>query len=146
MAFPVADLIPLLPHPAAACHPFPGFALFDPLRYNSGICIIHFIIREVTAMLKSSDLFHIPFYNKSPYTGSRNGMRFYIEKTVEDDTPLFKVWIFPGPFCFEKTLEDQKESVTFPFTEESLPLICNWLNSRYEERASYWNAHKSPVL
>ncbi len=94
-------------------------------------------------MLKSSDLFHIPFYNKSPYTGSMNGMRYYIEKASADDTDVFQVWIFPGPFCFDKTAEDLKQSKTFPFTEESIPVIADWLNKQYEERAGYWNQHKS---
>lgn len=94
-------------------------------------------------MLKSSDLFHIPFYKKTHYTGSMSGMRFYIEKVDENETSFFKVWIFPGPYCFEKTEDHLKESATFPFSEESLPLISDWLNSQYEKRISYWNQHKA---
>ena len=81
-------------------------------------------------MLKSSDLFHIPFYQKSPYTGSMNGMRFYIEKSEKDVTPVLLVWIFPGPYCFEKTDDSLKESKAFPFCEESIAKIADWLNSR----------------
>lgn len=90
-------------------------------------------------MLKSSDLFHIPFYEKSRYTGSIKGMRYCIEKSGEDGGEVFKVWIYPGPYCFEKTAGSLKESITFPFTEESIPLIAGWLNSQYEERAAYWS-------
>ncbi len=96
-------------------------------------------------MLKSSDLFHIPFYNKTHYTGSLEGMRFYIEKSGEGNDAVFQVWIFPGPFCFEKTPDTQKESTSFPFTEESIPQICDWLNARYQERSSFWNSHKALI-
>lgn len=92
-------------------------------------------------MLKSSDLFHPAFYKKSAYTGSMKGMRYYIEKSSENETDIFKVWIFPGPFCFEKTDPSQKECQTFPFTEESIPLIAEWLNQQYETRADFWNKH-----
>ncbi len=94
-------------------------------------------------MLKGSDLFHIPFYKKSPYTGSMNGMRFYIEKASENDTDIFRVWIFPGPYCFEKTASELKQSKTFAFTEESIPVIAEWLNGQYEERRAYWMQHTS---
>ncbi|MDE7313153.1 MAG: GNAT family acetyltransferase [Eubacterium sp.] len=94
-------------------------------------------------MIKSSDLFHIPFYKKSPYTGSLEGMRFYIEKTQENETDVFQVWIFPGPYCFAKTADSLKQSVTFPFTEESLAKIADWLNEQYTKRSAYWNQHKS---
>ncbi len=94
-------------------------------------------------MLTSSDLFHIPFYKKSPYTGSIEGMRFTIEKAQEGDTDVFRVWIFPGPFCFEKTADNVKESQIFPFTEYSIAKIADWLNTQYTQRQRYWNQHKS---
>lgn len=94
-------------------------------------------------MLKSADLFHLPFYKKSPYTGSMKGMRYYIEKAQENDTDIFRVWIFPGPYCFEKTADSQKESKTFAFSEESIACIADWLNEQYTKRQDYWNQHRS---
>ncbi len=94
-------------------------------------------------MLKSSDLYHLAFYQKSNYTGSIDGMRYYIGKDAAAEPPVFRVWIFPGPFCFEKTADDVKESKTFPFTEDSIPLIASWLNTQYHTRADYWHMHKS---
>lgn len=93
--------------------------------------------------IKSSDLFHLPFYKKSPYSGSRSGMRFYIEKATEDDADVLRVWIFPGPLCFEKTADDLRQSKTFAFSEESIPDIADWLNDQYAQRQDYWNRHKS---
>jgi len=94
-------------------------------------------------MIKSSDLFHIPFYDKARFTGSCGGMRFCIEKITEDDTPRLKAWIYPGPLCFDKTPDEQKESELFEFSEDGLSLIADWLNSQYESRTDYWNRHKS---
>lgn len=96
-------------------------------------------------MLKSSDLFHIPYYNKTKFTGSISGMRYSIEKATEGDATVFKVWVFPGPFCFEKTADDVKYYQTFEFEEESLPKIADWLNKQYESRADDWNKHKSLI-
>ncbi len=94
-------------------------------------------------MLKASDLFHLSYYQKAHFTGSIRGMRYYIEKADLDGTPLFRVWIFPGPFCFDKTDCAQKESKLFAFEEASLPLIADWLNEQYETRADFWNQHRS---
>ena len=44
-------------------------------------------------MIQRKDLFSIPFYNKTQYTGSHLGMRYRIEKHVEDDsTTLLATW------------------------------------------------------
>lgn len=94
-------------------------------------------------MIKSTDLFHLSFYKKSPYSGSLKGMRFYIKKAEENDTAIFQVWIFPGPLCFEKTADHLKQSHTFAFTEESIPLIAEWLNEQYANKQDYWNQHTS---
>lgn len=96
-------------------------------------------------MLKSSDLFHISYYNKTHFTGSISGMRYYIEKAADNDVSVFKVWVFPGPFCFEKTADDVKYCKIFNFEEESLSEIANWLNGQYEERADEWNKYKSLI-
>ncbi len=96
-------------------------------------------------MVTSADLFHLPYYNKATYTGSICGMRYYIEKTAENETPVLRAWIFPGPFCFAKTQDSQKESKTFAFAEESLPAIASWLNEQYEQRASYWQEHTALI-
>ena len=59
-------------------------------------------------MIQRKDLFSIPFYNKTQYTGSNLGMRYRIEKHVEDDsTTLLATW-WPGPYCFTATPDEQK--------------------------------------
>ena len=43
---------------------------------------------------------------KMPYSGSYHGMRYYL--TVEDN--VLKTYVYPEPFCFEKTPEEQKKA------------------------------------
>ena len=73
-------------------------------------------------MIQRKDLFSIPFYNKTQYTGSNLGMRYRIEKHVEDDsTTLLATW-WPGPYCFE-------------YSDEGIGQACDWLNQVYTEDA-----------
>ncbi|MBR1390705.1 MAG: hypothetical protein IJ567_04555 [Lachnospiraceae bacterium] len=94
-------------------------------------------------MIKRSDLFSIPFYKKSAFTGSDQGMRYRIERIDrEEAAPLLKATYWPGPYAFAATPEEQKKSDTFPFTDEGIGLACDWLNERYtEESESFRKVH-----
>lgn len=81
----------------------------------------------------------INFIKKEDLTGSYNGMRYIMSH--REDTFLTTIW--PEPFCFEKTPEEQKESREFPLTEEGRNEAISWLNERYEERKSDWDAAKA---
>ena len=77
-------------------------------------------------MIERKDLFSIPFYNKTQYTGSHLGMRYRIEKHVEDDsTTLLATW-WP---------DEQKKTNTFEQSNEGIGQACNWLNQVYKENA-----------
>ncbi len=70
-------------------------------------------------------------------------MRYRIEKKTEEESePLFLVTIFPGPYGFEATPEEKKQSKTFPFTEEGLSEVCDWLNQSYAKTPSVWEEGK----
>ena len=78
---------------------------------------------------------------KRRYTGSCQGMRFLIRPVGESkDDAEFEVFTFPEPFNFEHTAEDKKTIKTFPYSEEGLDQIYQWLNEQYEERKDYWTA------
>ena len=42
---------------------------------------------------------NIKVLKKEPFSGSHQGMRFFMR--AEDDT--LHVWVYPEPWCFEKT-------------------------------------------
>ena len=46
---------------------------------------------------------------KEPFSGSHHGMRYYLN--TSDDT--LNVWIYPEPWCFEQTPEEDKTFTPF---------------------------------
>ena len=73
------------------------------------------------------DLFSFEFIKKSPFHGSYRGMQYRIGK--EEDQ--LKVWVYPGPYNFENTPEEEKVSETFPFSREGYGLAISWLEEYY---------------
>ncbi len=93
------------------------------------------------------------FYNKKAVLkSSYQGMRYQVQKYQEELEPeeeggekktqqwlLATVW--PEPFCFEKTPEEQKQAQRFPYSEEGLDQVYDWLCGQYEGRRAEWE-HK----
>ena len=71
---------------------------------------------------------------KEPFSGSHCGMRYYL--TTSGD--LLTAYLYPEPWCFEATLDDQKEKKEFPFTQEGLDAALAWMNERYEADRDNW--------
>ena len=86
-------------------------------------------------MIERKDLFSIPFYNKTQYTGSNLGMRYRIEKHTEDDATSLLVTWWPGPYCFTATPDEKKKTSAFEYSDEGIGQACDWLNQVYEENA-----------
>ncbi len=83
-------------------------------------------------MIHRNDLLTFNFYKKERFTGSFCGMRYLIQKEAEDDTEVFAVFTWPGPYNFASTADDLKVKKTFPFREESLEEIAEYLNHVYK--------------
>lgn len=81
-------------------------------------------------------------YEKGTYTGSYKGMRYRVrsEKKIEHEGEqnYLCLDIWPEPFCFQKTLDEEKESFLFPFTEEGLKELEDKANQVYIERKEFW--------
>ncbi len=93
-------------------------------------------------MVKRSDLLALNYYNykKSVFSGSLGTMRYRIEKkSVEGEEPVLEVVLYPGPYCFEKTPDEVKQTERFPFSEEGLQAVANYLNAQYEEQKALWD-------
>ena len=84
-------------------------------------------------MIKRTDLFSIPFYDKTNYSGSYLGMHFRIEKLKQEEDTLLLATYWPGPYCFTATKDELKKTNTFAYSPEGLDLACDWLNQMYEE-------------
>ena len=77
---------------------------------------------------------NIKVLKKEPFSGSHQGMRFFMR--AEDDT--LHVWVYPEPWCFEKTSDDMKTAKDFPFTQEGLDDSLEWISQEFENRKDYW--------
>ncbi len=93
-------------------------------------------------MIQRSDLFHLSFYKKEPFTGSFRGMRYRISKDTASDEEnaknVLRAYVYPEPYSFSHTPDEDKISQDFPFTEEGLDKICDWLNENYTKKEDYW--------
>jgi beta-glucosidase/6-phospho-beta-glucosidase/beta-galactosidase len=93
-------------------------------------------------MIERKDLFHLSFYKKTHFTGSYQGMRYYITKAkeseAEDAADVLRAIVYPEPYNFEHTPDEDKTHADFPFTEEGLDEACQWMNREYETRREFW--------
>ena len=67
----------------------------------------------------------INFLKKENYSGSHIGTRFYLTATED----CLKACIYPEPWCFEVTPDEQKTWKEFEFTQEGLAEAIAWINS-----------------
>ena len=79
--------------------------------------------------INKKDLLPLSFLQKSPYTGSFQGIRYRIEKQEEGECKLLLVYTWPEPYAFSHTPEEEKEKKSFPFSEKGLEEIRQYLSS-----------------
>lgn len=77
---------------------------------------------------------------KEPFSGSHNGMRYFFQGDEGKNSTSFTVYIYPEPWCFEQTPDDQKESATFPLSDEGMDQAVAWLFERYETERDRWTS------
>lgn len=79
------------------------------------------------------------FYRKNAIlNASFQGMRYRIMREAVEENECLVATVWPEPYCFEKTAEEQKEQRRFPCTEEGLDAIYDWLCSTYEQEKEHW--------
>lgn len=85
----------------------------------------------------------IALLKKSRFTGSYLGMRYQLQKAerpAEEETgseeaaseTVIRAVIWPEPYNFEVTPEEQKHSRDFPFDTDGLWGAVEWLNAEHE--------------
>lgn len=89
-------------------------------------------------MIQRKDLLAFNFYKKENFTGSYCGMRYLIKKSSENDSDIFSVTTWPGPYNFAATAEELRTEKQFPFTEDALNAITDYLNATYEAGKNDW--------
>ena len=79
------------------------------------------------------------FYDKkAKLKASYEGMRYQVEQVAEGEEKRLRATVWPEPFCYEKTSEEQKQTKDFAYGEEGLDQAYRWLCEKYEEEKSRW--------
>ena len=87
--------------------------------------------------------FHVFNYvKKDQYTASMDGMRYMLKKTEKEEGSVLEVIIWPEPYCYAKTPEENKQRTEFPFTAEGVEQAADWLNEQYMQHKSLWELSK----
>lgn len=86
-------------------------------------------------MVERKDLLSLNFYKKTPFYGSLKNMNYKIEAVDKgDDGKILRVVYWPGPYNFDTTPDTLKQESEFPYSEEGLCCIADFLNSRYDKQ------------
>lgn len=93
--------------------------------------------RKCITMFTLEKFVPLAFFKKEVYTGSREGMRYMVEKKEDQ----FIAHTYPEPFCFAATPKENIQSEGFPFTEEGRQSVVDWLNQQYDERKDFWDSN-----
>lgn len=90
-------------------------------------------------MINRPELLAFEFYKLRPFKGSDKGIRYMIQKETIGEEPetrtVLKAYIWPEPFCFEVTPDEEKGSEQFDFSEEGLCAAIDWLNENHDKYA-----------
>lgn len=89
-------------------------------------------------MIKRNDILAFNFYKKEKFNGSYKGMRYLIQKSEKDEESIFLVTTWPGPYNYATTDESLRIEKEFPFIEDSLNEITDYLNQTYEAQKDAW--------
>lgn len=73
---------------------------------------------------------------KEPFSGSHHGMRYFFR--ADESQKTFSVFIYPEPWSFEQTSDKEKQSASFPMSEEGMDSAIAWLFEMYETQKCVW--------
>ena len=84
-------------------------------------------------MIKKEDILSLEYLKKTEYTGSHDGMRYRIETVSREDTKMLYVTVWPEPFNFVTTPDEQKQHEEFDFSDDGITDAVAWMNDRLFE-------------
>lgn len=90
-------------------------------------------------MIKRDDILSMEYLKKTEFTGCHQGMRYRLEGIAGESGKQLKVTVWPEPFNFFKTPEEQKQSAVFDFSDEGVETAVAWMNERLVDDAAKWD-------
>ncbi len=95
-------------------------------------------------MIQRDDILSMEYLKKTEFTGSHRGMRYRLEGVSAEEGKRLKATIWPEPFNFFTTPEEQKTSELFSFDEDGVTDAVAWMNDRlFAERERWERAPKN---
>lgn len=87
--------------------------------------------------------FHVFNYvKKEEYCASMDGMRYMLKKKEVEDGSRLEVIIWPEPYCYAKTPDENKQRIEFAFSEAGVEEAADWLNEQYSQQKPLWELSK----
>ena len=71
-------------------------------------------------MIVREDILSMEFFKKTEYTGCHKGMRYRLEGVSSEQGKKLKATVWPEPFNFFMTPEEDKEHMMFDFSEDGI--------------------------
>lgn len=91
-------------------------------------------------MIQREDILSMEYLKKSEYTACHQGMRYRLEGVTDGEgNKRLKTTVWPEPFNFFKTPEDQKTIAWFDFSEDGVVDAIGWMNDRLYEDKEKWD-------
>lgn len=87
-------------------------------------------------MIERKDVMPVNFLKKEKFNGSFQGMRYRMEKTDKEEGTVLTVTVWPEPYGYDATPEEEKQREEFSFDENGILNGVEWLNQKYPELVS----------
>lgn len=81
-------------------------------------------------MIKAEDILSLEYLKKTEYTGSHEGMRYRMEAVVREEEKKLLVTVWPEPFNFVTTPDEQKQHEAFDFSGDGITDAIAWMNDK----------------
>lgn len=95
-------------------------------------------------MIQRKDFLALNFYKKTSFYGSYKNMNYRIAKVKieneETSEDVFEVTYWPGPLNLASTDDSLKQTAQFPFSEEGICAVADFLNEQYNKQIELWQS------
>lgn len=92
-------------------------------------------------MINREDILSMEYLKKTEYTGCHQGMRYRLEGAQQEEKKALKVTVWPEPFNYFNTKEEDKTVNYFSFDEDGILDAIRWMNQRlFEDKEKWENA------
>lgn len=89
-------------------------------------------------MIERQDILSMEYLKKTEFTGSHQGMRYRLEGVSGENGKKLRVTVWPEPFNYLTTPEEEKERAEFTFDEDGVTDAVAWMNDRLFEEKDRW--------